>query len=336
MDYVISPKQLRAMIPAMIDADVSLMVWGAPGIGKTAVVSAAAEDCGRDLRTLPLPAMDAVDLHGAPVVTAEDGLRYLDFVAPRLLPRPGDAPSVLFLDEINAASPSLQPICYSLLWGRRIGDYQLPENCYVMAAGNRQQDRAVAHRLSSALALRMCHVDVEPRLTEIRELGLANGWAVEVLAYLTFRPEHLHDFDPASRASPNPRQWEQVSDVLGQRARLNGTLGPAIAGLVGTAVGAEVMSFLDMIAKLPSPDAVLLNPGGVEIPGEASARLALALAVTRATQPDSMGQCMEFLRRLPKELEALGAKSLSNRNDCTATRPWVKWCAENPNIFEQP
>ncbi|HEX2129939.1 MAG TPA: hypothetical protein VHH15_00140 [Actinophytocola sp.] len=42
-----------------------------------------------------------------------------------------DSPYVLFLDELNAASPDVQKAFYSLILDRRIGSYELPAGSHV-------------------------------------------------------------------------------------------------------------------------------------------------------------------------------------------------------------
>ena len=54
----------------------------------------------------------------------------------------------------------MQKTFYSLLLVRRIGEYQLPAGTWVVAAGNRAQDRALARSMSSALANRVAIVNV--------------------------------------------------------------------------------------------------------------------------------------------------------------------------------
>ena len=56
---------------------------------------------------------------------------------------------VLFLDELNSAPPSTQAAAYQLVLNRRVGNYVLPENVVMIAAGNRETDKGVVYRMQT-------------------------------------------------------------------------------------------------------------------------------------------------------------------------------------------
>jgi hypothetical protein len=127
---------------------------------------------------------------------------------------------VLFLDELNAAPPLVQAACYQLILDRRLGEYALPDGWSVVAAGNREQDRAVTHRMPSALANRMVHLDFEVHLEDW--LAWAENVSIrpEVTAFLRFRPALLHTSTPPGPNGPSlPAHWEFVSDIWRSRSR---------------------------------------------------------------------------------------------------------------------
>ena len=55
---------------------------------------------------------------------------------------------VLFLDEMNSAAPAVQAAAYQLILNRRVGQYKLPDNVLIVAAGNREADKGVTYRMS--------------------------------------------------------------------------------------------------------------------------------------------------------------------------------------------
>ena len=73
------------------------------------------------------------------------------------------APFCLFLDELPACTPDVQKAFYSLLLERRIGEYPLPPGTWVVAAGNRAEDRALVRTICSALVNRVLilHIRVD-------------------------------------------------------------------------------------------------------------------------------------------------------------------------------
>ncbi len=92
-----------------------------------------------DIRTLLL---DPVDLRGLPFL-GEGGRA--EWATPCFLPTSGAG--VVFLDELNAAPAMVQAACYQLVLDRRLGEYSLPDEWSIIAAGNRDSDRAVTARL---------------------------------------------------------------------------------------------------------------------------------------------------------------------------------------------
>ena len=72
-----------------------------------------------------------------------------------------DVVNILFLDEISAAPQSVQAAAYQITLDRVVGEHKLPENCIVIAAGNRVTDRSVAFKMPKALANRLMHFEVD-------------------------------------------------------------------------------------------------------------------------------------------------------------------------------
>ena len=75
-------------------------------------------------------------------------------------------------------------------------DIHLPDSWSIIAAGNRESDRAVTHRMPSALATLLVHINFDVDAQEW--LGWAQGCGVapEVIAFIRFRPHLLHALDP--------------------------------------------------------------------------------------------------------------------------------------------
>jgi MoxR-like ATPase len=146
----ITPTQATAAIAAALNADLPFFLEGAPGIGKSAIAKQAAQAAGLEFRDIRLPLLDPVDLRGIPSV-ANGRTKWNP---PSFLPREDEAPTLLFFDELSAAAPAMQAAAYQIIWDRACGEYQLPAHTRIGAAGNRQSDKAVAYRVSSALRSR--------------------------------------------------------------------------------------------------------------------------------------------------------------------------------------
>ena len=121
-----------------------VFIWGAPGIGKSALVEKFAEEVGMPCVSLLGSQLAPEDLIGIPVIKGETS----EFLPPKMIAR--KEPYVLFLDELNACSQEVQKAFYSLIHERRIGEYHLPVGSIVIGAGNRAQDSAIVKTMSSA------------------------------------------------------------------------------------------------------------------------------------------------------------------------------------------
>ena len=186
-----------------------VFIWGAPGIGKSAIVQQFAADVGLECVSLLGSQLAPEDIIGVPQIVEERSI----FCPPRIIAR--EEPYCLFLDELNACSPEVQKAFYSLILERRIGEYRLPEGSIVIGAGNRAQDNAITRPMSSALVNRMFHVELAANSRVWLEWAAQNGIHRFVYDYICSRPDHLWAQPPKTEEpSSTPRSWEMLSDIL--------------------------------------------------------------------------------------------------------------------------
>ena len=186
-----------------------VFIWGAPGIGKSALVEQFAREAGLPCVSLLGSQLAPEDIIGVPQIRCDVS----QFLPPKMIARPD--PYVLFLDELNACTTDVQKAFYSLIYERRIGDYHLPDGSVVIGAGNRSQDSAIVRMMSSALINRMFHVQLKPDVKQWLEWAWANELHPWVLEYIRQRPDHLFS-EPPKTEEPfsTPRSWHTLSDTL--------------------------------------------------------------------------------------------------------------------------
>jgi len=157
----------------------------------------------------------------------------------------------------------------------------VPDGWYIMAAGNRLEDRAVTTTLSSALANRFCHLEVRAELEPWVRWAMDNGVHPTVVAFLRFRPECLFDMKGnTERGWPSPRSWERVSLEMQHARSLDPDLVRALViGLVGPGAGTEFMAFRQWTEQLPDVMAMLSGRVPVTVPERADQRFALCASV---------------------------------------------------------
>ena len=186
-----------------------VFIWGAPGIGKSAIVEQFAESVGLACVSLLGSQLAPEDIIGVPQIVEGRSV----FCPPRMIAR--EEPDCLFLDELNACSQEVQKAFYSLILERRIGEYRLPEGSIVVGAGNRAQDSAITKPMSSALLNRMFHVELRADSRLWLEWAAGHGIHPWVYDYICTRPDQLWS-QPSKTEEPfsTPRSWHMLSDAL--------------------------------------------------------------------------------------------------------------------------
>jgi MoxR-like ATPase len=186
-----------------------VFIWGAPGIGKSSLVTEFAATVGIDCVSLLGSQLAPEDLIGVPQIV--DGKSR--FCPPANIAR--EEAYCLFLDELNACSHEVQKAFYSLIHERRLGEYELPKGSIVIGAGNRAQDSAIVKPMSSALINRMVHVQLKASHRDWMEWAGRNAIHPLILEYLQTRPDHLWSQPPKTEEPfSTPRSWHMLSDAM--------------------------------------------------------------------------------------------------------------------------
>lgn len=217
----------------------SWMLHGRPGVGKSRVVQQLADDIGARLFDVRLTTIEPQDLRGLPYY--DHDLQKTVWYRPEDLPDDPSTPSILFLDELTAASPHLQPTVYGLLQERRVGLHRLPDSVMVVAAGNTVEDGAIAFEMGTALSDRLIHIHMKADPQDwLENYAGPKGLAPAVTAFLRARPDLLDTTEDTLRRGDviacTPRAWERASNILNaipdrkaRQAMIAGTLGDAVA-----------------------------------------------------------------------------------------------------------
>ena len=238
-NYLADTSEKRAaMIPP-------LMVWGAPGLGKSTVVREIAEELKIGFIDVRLAQREPVDMRGLPV-PENDRVKWL---VSSEWPRDPKSRGIIMFDELTAADRTLQVASYEFILDRRLGDlYKVPPGWYILAAGNRVEDKAVACAMSSALANRFLHVEVRAEAESFLQWATAHNIHPAVINFIRYRPERLfcQEKENLQRGWPSPRSWERVSTMLkiSDHCRQPSILNNALPGLIGEGTAAEFHSFL--------------------------------------------------------------------------------------------
>ncbi len=323
----------------------NIMIWGAPGIGKSISIKEFTEEENIGFLDTRLSQLDSIDLRGFPKL---DGEGYADFVPfKNVLPIPeihGDK-GILFLDEVNLASIDVMKAGYQLLTEKKIGGYTLPPLWRIVLAGNRPEDApGLIRDLPEPLKNRVYHFTVNPPRTDEARQDLftwqyKNKVHPSIIAFLKMNPAHIHDMTHArtENAWPSPRSWVMASDAIKNMklGKDDGTVDVSgknfeeIIFLVGNAVGngaaIDFAHFTKIYERLPSARDILES--GINSipedkrPGKKDNAVIWALLTSMVAylrepalhkDPEVIKNYIEFLGMIPKEF------AIKSFRDCGA------------------
>ncbi|WP_238440697.1 AAA family ATPase [Streptomyces sp. TR1341] len=300
-------EQLEALTLA-VAADLPVLLWGEPGIGKTAALTQLAETLALPLTTVIASVHEPTDFSGLPIVGDDPETRGVPMAPPQWvveLVRAGRG--LLFLDELSTATPAVQAALLRVVLERRVGALQLPPGVRIVAAANPRASAADGWELSPPLANRFVHLYwVHDREVVVRGLGgvwpraelprLLPERLSEAVAYarravcgfLEARPTLIHRLPSTETrrggAWPSPRSWEAALTLLafGTAAGVSKeVLALLVRGAVGDGPGFELLAHIDRM-DLPDPESLLADPASAELPERGDLRQAALEAVVAA------------------------------------------------------
>ncbi|MFE9925018.1 AAA family ATPase [Streptomyces sp. NPDC005774] len=301
--------QLEALTLA-VAADLPVLLWGEPGIGKTAALTQLAAALDLPLTTVIASVHEPSDFSGLPVVGDDPAEQGVPMAPPdwavRLV-RAGRG--LLFLDELSTAPPAVQAALLRLVLERRIGALRLPPGVRIVAAANPRASAADGWELSPPLANRFVHLQwIHDHGVVVR--GLGGTWpratlprldpeklpeAVDlarraVCGFLTARPPLVHRLpDNETRRGgpwPSPRSWDMTLRLIAfatAAGSARDVLSLLVRGTVGDGPGLELLASLDRM-DLPDPETLLADPAGAELPERGDLRQAVLDGVVAAVR----------------------------------------------------
>lgn len=221
--------QLKKAFPLIIQTDLTPILVGQHGTGKSQVIRqlAAANDAG--MVELRLGQMEVGDLIGLAefVRDAKGNPLSTRFIKPDYLPTSGKG--IFFLDEINRATKDLHQATFQLILDKRLHQYMLPKATFdkdgnwldgwvVVAAMNPStEDYVVTDMSDSAYTDRFCYIKYEPTVAEWLEYASSQKVSSTLVSLITKQPKLLDgktvDF-ALENIHPSRRSWMELDRVV--------------------------------------------------------------------------------------------------------------------------
>jgi hypothetical protein len=267
---------------------IPVLLWGRPGVGKSSFIEGLATEA-LGVTTLIASIHDPTDFSGLPVLE-EGEVRYAVPHWARQLEKSAD--SILFLDELSTAPPSVQSALLRVVFERRVGQFALPDTVRIVAAANPPDLMVGGWELSPPLRNRFVHLQWDIPATAYLA-SLTDGWPtaslptvdrehherrvtdfrIRIGGFLQLRPDALHgSAEENPFGFPSPRSWDFVAALLATADLLGYRVGgedqrivlDLVAGCLGEATALPFVEYLTNL-RLPDPLAVLRGEEAVQV-----------------------------------------------------------------------
>jgi hypothetical protein len=256
--------------------DIGVILIGAPGIGKTAIVHSSIEE-GEEFFEFQAPSSLPEDARGIPFF--KDGMTVFNppewfarYSYNMLESEPDESVvATIFVDELPSAPQGVQLVFQKIMQERQVDMRKLHPNVRVVAAGNRKEDFAMVSDMPAPLRSKILWLNCEPHLGA-RYPDEEKGWiqwaqendlSSEVISFLRFRTNLFCETDPDKykQGSPNPRTWHRTSRIMQGDAPDNMKL-EFIHGCVGEGPGSEFWQYRKVYPQLPTMKDIEKDPLG--------------------------------------------------------------------------
>lgn len=271
---------IKSVVPLLklhMDLRQPVFLWGSMGIGKSETIASLVrpEKYDKDgnltfkgdlLVDLRLSLYDPTDLKGIPFYDPKTNT--CRWAQPSELPQIFQAEKyeriILFLDEMNGAPPSTLQAAYQLVLNYQLGEYVLPSNTVIIAAGNMDSDKGVTYKMPKPLCDRFAHYELKVDADGWLEWAESSGIAASVVSFISDNKSDLATYDPQSsdKTFATPRSWVKFAaahDLALSRGMGHDTVIDLAGAWLGDGLAVKFRGHLAVVGRLPNVDDILDN-----------------------------------------------------------------------------
>ena len=345
---IVTTAKLPGYISECMEADLVPFIKGPPAIGKSDIVRQVAEEYNLKVLDFRLSQADTTDLNGLPSYT-EDGLKAtfkpMDTFPIDTDPLPVKADGtqydgwLLFLDELNSAPLAIQAAAFKVVLDRQVGQHNLHSHVRIVAAGNREIDKAITNRMSTPMQSRLAHFELKIDHKAWLKWAGNHGIDYRIMSFIGFKPEILYNFKPDHNKETyaSPRTWEFCNRLVVGRKDIGTDRIPLMAAVIDEVAAREFYSYAKIFKSLITIPQIIANPKKAMIPEEPGTIYALTGTIGYHMKGSNAEKLMEYVERLPIEFQILALQVAIKRDqseDRTGTKilsiPSIKsWIREH-------
>ena len=282
-----APRTAAETLAIAIDANRPVLLMGAPGTAKTAMIEAIAAARGAYLEVVIASAQDPTTILGIPMPTEDR--KYTEPTMPGWARRVNEhhaagEPTFLFIDELTTVAPSVMGPMLGVVQSRRADGWTLPAETRIVAAANPPDLAVGGWAIEPAMANRWVHIDwPAPHAEWIAWASAQASPALRAIAdYIEIVPQDLlavpTDIRKRSGPWPSPRSWTNAAGMI-DAAGGDWTLAALAVGPTAAGAFAQWAETRDV----PSPAELIAGTRGLPERPDAFAQ-ALTALVAVATE----------------------------------------------------
>ena len=341
-----------ANLISTVGRDVTFMLVGEPGVGKSSILKTLEEQHGDAFEYIYVdcPVKDIPDVG---MSIPDHQMKVLEYYTGSVFKLNNPKPKLIMLDEMLKAPNLIKLIFTRLILERMVGDCPLPQGSMVFCTSNNVSD-GVGDSIAGHLQNRLSMVQVKkPSADEWLNWAIDNDVAPEICAWVNQYPRAMASYlDGDQKDNPyiynpkqqkgafvSPRSLAKASYIVKNRDALgeNATM-VSLAGMIGAPAAADMAAFLHVADKLPTFGALMEDPENIKLPEEIPALLIMLFGlIARITDNEVFANVMKITDRVKhKELQTLFMTSImrSSKAAIAARHPaFTKWAAENAKFY---
>ena len=371
---MITLAQTQQALAIAIGADIPVLMWGGPGVGKSTIAREIARKHGWHAEILLLSRRDPTEVCGTQFINAAADEAVL--VPPTYLRQMQAAAergqrSLLVFDELTTASSVLQGVGLAVILDRIVGDTPLPAGTRVLAAANPPEQAAGGgYDLDPPMANRFLHLKYAPSSRDIAD-GFLYGWTAPEIPELdedAFLKEiagarllvggflagapmlanlcPVNNPTKAGQAWPSPRTWDMAARALGAARAANADDSVTrllVNGCVGDVAGGQFLEYLRAL-DLPDIEQVLNGTHVLDLPMRGDRAFVICAGLLGAVADDTTPKrwiqlanvLAQFARKGHEEIAVSYGKRLLGKHPHDLDKPKADQRNFRPSIAPIP
>jgi hypothetical protein len=209
-----------------------------------------------------LSQMDTTDLRGIPKLTSD----MLEPIPPSWIvyfcnPK---AQGIIFFDEMNLAAPIVTGSAYQIIHDRSMSDMKLSDEVYLIAAGNRAEDKAYTFEMPLPLRDRFCEAELFPDTESWTSWASKENVNPHLIAFINWKESYLFRIsETGADKSTTPRGIARASRLIGTKSITNPKTNMLVSISCGEAFATEFQAYVKYFEELDWND-IFDNPSLVK------------------------------------------------------------------------